>query len=231
MYSNRYIFIYATVMVIIVAVTLSFIATYLKPYQEANVKTEKVKNILSSIQVQSDDKNAQELYKKHITKEILVKNDGTSTEGKAFDISLKAELKKAETERGMPLYVAEKEGKTFYIVPLWGRGLWGPIWGYISFEADINTVYGAIFDHKGETPGLGAEIADKNFQIAFTGKKIFDESGAFVSVKVVKGGAPEGDPHGVDAISGGTITCDGVTDMLNENLNFYTNYFKNIIKQ
>ena len=107
-----------------------------------------------------------------------------------------------------------------------GKGLWGPIWGYIALESDKNTVAGASFDHKGETPGLGAEINQGWFQEPFVGKKIFDESGDYQSIRVIKGGAPEGDKHGVDAISGGTITSNGVTEMLVRTLKIYEPYLK-----
>jgi len=214
-------------MVVIVAIALSFVAMVLKPYQEANVKTEKIQNILSSVNITSDKKNASDLYKKYITKEYLIKSDGTFREGNAFDVPLKAELKKEVDKREMPLFIADIDAESFYIIPLWGRGLWGAIWGYMSLKYDMNTIYGSVFDHKSETPGLGAEIANAEFQQQFFSKQIFDESGKFVSVKIMKGGAPEGDIHAVDAISGGTITSDGVNAMIKENLSFYVNYFMN----
>ena len=215
-------------MVVIVAVTLSFVAMFLKPYQEANVKTEKIQNILSSVHIKSDKKNASDLYKRYITKEYLIKSDGSYKEGNAFDISLKAELKKDINQREMPLYIANINSESYYIIPLWGRGLWGAIWGYISLGIDMNTVYGSVFDHKSETPGLGAEIANIEFQEQFISKKIFDEAGQFVSIHIMKGGAPANDIHAVDAISGGTITSNGVNDMLKENIQFYVKYFMNI---
>ena len=107
-----------------------------------------------------------------------------------------------------------------------GVGLWGPIWGNIAFESDFNTIAGATFDHKGETPGLGAEINTSWFEDEFKGKTIFDEQGKFVSVNVVKGGAGENAPHAVDAISGGTITSNGVKDMLLTGLDNYVPYIK-----
>ena len=113
-----------------------------------------------------------------------------------------------------------------FIIPLRGKGLWGPIWGYIALRDDINTVYGAVFAHKSETPGLGAEINQGFFQEPFRDKKIFNENNEFVSIKVIKGGAPEGSLHGVDGISGGTITSDGVTDMLKERVGRYLPYLE-----
>ncbi|MFC2087108.1 NADH:ubiquinone reductase (Na(+)-transporting) subunit C, partial [Bacteroidota bacterium] len=116
------------------------------------------------------------------------------------------------------------------IIPLRGKGLWGPIWGYVSLEDDYNTVYGAVFDHKTETPGLGAEINTTWFQKPFKGKNIFNQSGEFVGINIYKGGsgaaANAGDlKHGVDGISGGTITSKGVEAMIHDNLNLYTAYF------
>ena len=125
-----------------------------------------------------------------------------------------------------PIFVLEKDGKKFYIVPLRGVGLWGPIWGNIAFESDFNTIAGATFDHKGETPGLGAEIATPSFEKEFKGKTIFNEKGEFVSVNVVKGGADPNAPHAVDAVSGGTITSNGVRDMLLNGLDNYIPYIK-----
>ena len=107
-----------------------------------------------------------------------------------------------------------------------GKGLWGPIWGYVALEDDMNTVHGASFGHKGETPGLGAEIETAAFQQQFVGEKIFDESGKFVSVRLVKSGANPDDKHAVDAVSGGTITSNGVTEMLHRTLGYYVSYFR-----
>jgi len=124
--------------------------------------------------------------------------------------------------------IAEKDGSKYYITPLVGSGLWGPIWGFVAFEKDCNTVFGASFDHKTETPGLGAEIRESFFEDEFIGKKILDENSSFVSIDVVKGGAKEGSYHQVDGITGGTITSDGVTNMLKTDLEIYNNYFKTI---
>ena len=160
---------------------------------------------------------------------------GIFTDGdlrRAFDnnIDLKKELDKAkagkENEQLFPLFICKKEGKSFYIIPIRGKGLWGPIWGFISLESDMSTVYGISFGHKSETPGLGAEIETEKFQAQFVAKKILDESGNFVSVSVIKGGAKPEDLHGVDAISGATITSIGVSDMLKNTLINYVPYFK-----
>ncbi|MDO6737610.1 NADH:ubiquinone reductase (Na(+)-transporting) subunit C [Wenyingzhuangia sp. 2_MG-2023] len=227
--SNAYTFIFAIIIVTIIAGLLAFTATSLKPLQDTNVKAEKMQNILGTIGVTGISReDAQAEFDKYITKRLALTNQGTvDAKTDAFKIGLKNEIKKSEDEQRYPLYVAEKEGETFYIVPLYGAGLWDAIWGYIALASDQNTIVGANFDHKGETPGLGAEITTDWFQAQFTGKKILDESNNFVSVTAVKGGAKAGDDHGVDAISGGTITSNGVSNMIEERLSHYLPYFKN----
>ena len=129
------------------------------------------------------------------------------------------------------MYIAEVEEAKYYIVPLRGAGLWDAIWGYIALEDDMTTIKGAVFDHKGETAGLGAEITQDWFQDRFVGEKIFNQAGELVGINVSKtNNDPNGldkDDHEVDAISGATITGDGVTDMISERLAHYTAYFKN----
>ncbi len=221
--SNSYTFGFATMMVVIVAALLSYAAIELKPFQDTNIELEKQQNILSSIGVDVQRDLAKEVYSKYIKQEIVLNYKGEEVDGDAFEIELKKELKKANSDQALPLFISNVDGFKQYIIPLRGKGLWGPIWGFIALEEDLNTVYGAVFDHKGETPGLGAEINQSFFQEPFIGKSIFDGE-AFKSIRVVKGGAPEGDNYAVDGISGGTITSDGVTDMLLERLNMYLPY-------
>lgn len=226
--SNSYTFMFAIVMVVIIASLLAYTATTLKPLQDKNVKNEKMQNILSSIGEDVDRDLAADVFTQYIKEQLALKSDGTvDANTSAFDINMKNEIKKPADEQRYPLYIAEKDGQTFYIVPLYGNGLWDAIWGYVALESDENTVQGAKFDHKGETPGLGAEIKESWFGAQYNGKKILDDSGNFVGVKAVKGGAPQGDIHGVDGISGGTITSDAVTDMISERLEHYLPYFKN----
>lgn len=225
--SNAYTFIFAIIMVIIVAATLAFTATSLKPLQAENVKKEKMQNIISTIGVNVDRNEAPKMFKQYIKEQLALNPDGTVDKNvDAFTLDLKKEIKKPHEEQHFPIYIAEKDGKKFYIIPLYGSGLWDDIWGYIALADDKNTVVGASFDHKGETPGLGAEINQSWFEDQYIGKKIFDEKGDFVSVKAIKGGAPSGDPHGVDAISGGTITSNGVNNMVEERLKNYIPYLK-----
>tara|TARA_X000000368_G_scaffold391856_1_gene356196 strand:- start:6436 stop:7200 length:765 start_codon:yes stop_codon:yes gene_type:complete len=221
--SNSYTFGFATMMVVIVAALLSYAAIELKPFQDTNIELEKQQNILSSIGVDVQRDLAKEVYSKYIKQEIVLNYKGEEVDGDAFEIELKKELKKANSDQVLPLFISNVDGFKQYIIPLRGKGLWGPIWGFIALEEDLNTVYGAVFDHKGETPGLGAEINQSFFQEPFIGKSIFDGE-VFKSIRVVKGGVPEGDNYAVDGISGGTITSDGVTDMLLERLNMYLPY-------
>ena len=225
--SNSYTFGFATIMVVIVAALLSYAAIELKPFQDRNIELEKQQNILSSIGIDVQRDLAKEAYAKYIKEEIVLNYKGEEVDGDAFEIELKKELKKENIDQVLPLFISNLDGFKQYIIPLRGKGLWGPIWGFIALEEDLNTVYGAVFDHKGETPGLGAEINQSFFQEPFIGKTIFDGE-AFKSIRVVKGGAPEGDNYAVDGISGGTITSDGVTDMLLERLNMYLPYIKKV---
>ncbi|MBD0349551.1 MAG: NADH:ubiquinone reductase (Na(+)-transporting) subunit C [Flavisolibacter sp.] len=229
--SSSFTFIFASVMVVVVAVLLSLAAIGLGPYQERNVKVEKMQNILSSIGIKAEAKEAEKLFNQYLKEQVALNKKGEPVSGvAAFDIDLKKELDKEKTGQAdkqlFPLFVFNKDGNTFYVIPMRGKGLWGPIWGYVALDRDMNTIHGASFGHKGETPGLGAEIAEEPFQKQFVGKKILDDSGNFTSVRVIKGGATPEDMHGVDAISGGTITSNGVTEMLHRTFSYYVPYFK-----
>jgi Na+-transporting NADH:ubiquinone oxidoreductase subunit C len=256
---NTYTFIYASVMVIVVAAILSFTAINLQPIQEKNVRIEKIQSILASVGIESTVQNAEELYNKSIVEDFVLGTQGERKEGKGFDVNLKPEVKwmfdikkiqaslrklsgaekaKAEEEitniekkRSLPVFKCQKEEGEFLIIPVSGKGLWGPIWGYVSLKNDFNTIYGVVFDHKGETPGLGADIDKEWFQEPFKGKLLFGTDGHFVGINVHKGGkgsaAIAGDLiHGVDAISGGTITSKGLEDMLKDCLSAYEPYLK-----
>jgi Na+-transporting NADH:ubiquinone oxidoreductase subunit C len=235
-FSNTYIFIFSTVMVTIVAILLSFVAEGLRPAQEKNKEVEKKMDILRSVgkaeragEVKDKDVYIEEEYSRYITGSYVIDTAGKKKEGvDAFTVDLKVELAKPVQERNLPVFVFTADDSTHkYIIPMRGTGLWGPIWGYVSFYEDFNTIYGAIFDHKGETPGLGAEINKNFFQVQFVNKKIFDEKGNFVSIRVLKGGAKPDDIHAVDAISGGTITSVAVQTMMKNCLGNYEYYFKN----
>ena len=230
--SNAYTFLFAALMVLVVASSLAFTATSLKDKQNENVTKEKMQNILSTIGISTDRDKAEGLYNQYITQELALIADGSADESvNAFKVEMATETKKPLEQQRFPLYIAEVEEAKYYIVPLRGAGLWDAIWGYIALEDDMTTIKGAVFDHKGETAGLGAEITQDWFQDRFVGEKIFNQAGELVGINVSKtNNDPKGldkDDHEVDAISGATITGDGVTDMISERLAHYTAYFKN----
>jgi len=231
-HGNRYTFIYAIVLSLITAVLLAFAAEGLKPYQEANIKLDVKTSILRSVRETSTDRAViEKTYATSVEELVLNASGELVPDVKANSIVMKDELEKAVAERHLPLYIfTGQDQKKRYIMPLQGLGLWGPIWGYISIEDDFNTVYGAFFAHKSETPGLGAEIAEKPFQKQFEGKKIMSDDNHFVSVHVVKKAAKVdyGNEHRVDAISGGTITSTGTDKMLKSDIEFYLPYFTKI---
>lgn len=214
---NGYTLIYSIVMVVVVAFMLAFVSGALKSTQEKNVKLDKKKQILKSLQINTDGQDADALYNKYIVKELVVNSDAkilSDKRGDAFEIDMLKELPKKLEARRLPIYVAEVDGKTKYIITLDGTGLWGRIWGYLSLDSDKNTVFGTYFSHESETPGLGANIADKPFQQEFVGKHILNDKNEFVSIAVMKAGKIAEGKEQVDAISGGTITSKGVEKML-----------------
>ncbi|SEA63822.1 Na+-transporting NADH:ubiquinone oxidoreductase subunit C [Alistipes timonensis JC136] len=205
---NAYIIMYSTVMVVVVAVLLAVAALALKPRQDANDLNEKKQNILASLSAQDQS------YDEYIDAYVVDK-EGKRIEGEDV-FALLNDLPGTFEAGKFPIFEA-KDGRV--VIPVTGMGLWGPVWGYVALEKDMDTVAGIIMAHKGETPGLGAEIATPKYQANFVGKTIF-EGDKFVSVKLRKGGAK--DPaHEVDAISGGTKTSDGVTAMLYNSLENY----------
>ena len=236
-FSNTYIFVFSLIMVTIVAVLLSFVSTQLKPRQMMNMEIEKKQDILRSVgkaeQVSEvDNKNTyiEEEFGKFISESYVVDYNGNQLEEDAFEITLNlnVEVRKPQEERNYPIFIYTENGERKVVIPVRGKGLWGPIWGYVALGSDLNTISGAVFDHQGETPGLGAEINTDWFQVPFIGKTIFNEAGEFVSIEVVKGGADPSNPHGVDASSGGTITSKGLEAMLADCLAGYVNHFKEL---
>jgi len=216
-------------MTVIAAVLLAVSSEGLKPLQEANIAFEKRTNILAAVKKKGlDKKAANNLYEQQVQPLVVNSNGEEITGVDAFTIVLKDEAEKDEAERKLPLYIyTETDGNKYYVLPVQGTGLWGPIWGYVSLTSDFNTVYGAFFDHKGETPGLGAEIGTDIFQAQFEGKKMMDESNSFVSVRVFKKGTAgtTAKEHYVDGISGGTITSVATDKMIDKWLKQYLPYF------
>ena len=241
--SNGFTFLFAIILVVVVGVTLAMTYIGLKPEYDENVKREKMQNILAAMNVEVERDKAPELYRSTIKEAILVDHEGRPLEGldpdpiegDAFrtDVlmqykSWKAGERKAE-EIVYPVYIGDHEGKTLFVLPMVGTGLWGPVWGYVSVQDDGRTIYGSTFDHKGETPGLGAEISTPVVERQFEGKTFTTESGGFEGITVYKGGSQTQDPHGVDGISGGTITSQGVDEMLKRSLAVYDKYLKSVV--
>jgi Na+-transporting NADH:ubiquinone oxidoreductase subunit C len=227
--SNGYTFLFAIVLVIIVGAGLAAVATGLKPLQEKNVEVKKKMDILGALKIESSRKDAAEIYDGYMVvgECIVLSYDGEVKEGEvAFDVDIKAQYKDqnlTEATRDYPLYVANVDGEKKYVIPIVGSGLWGPIWGYIAIDEDKETIYGATFDHKTETPGLGAEIKQSFYYNQYSGEKI-SNGGVFSPIKSMKDGSGT-EPGKVDGITGGTITSKGVEEMVNRTLAVYVEYF------
>lgn len=225
---TAYTFIFAIVLVVVVGSGLAFVYESLKDRQAANVEVKKKMDILGALNIESDRTNAEAKYEEFIKSDkcVVLNSEGNVTEGEAFDIDIKKEYKDktlAVTDRRYPLYYAEVDGKAKYVIPVVGSGLWGPIWGYIAVDEDRETIFGAKFDHQGETPGLGAEIKQKFFFSQYEGEKI-SSGGTYKKIKVVKDGSGS-NPGAVNGITGGTITSKGVEEMVDRTLQVYVKYF------
>jgi len=229
--SNLYQIIYAAVMVLIVGTILAFIYMALKPKQDANIANDKRKQILSAVHMTpQNDNEVEDTYYKYIVSGYLISEEGDiidSTKNIAFDVDMKNNVK--AKKRDLPVFKCQlDDGSIKYIIPTYGAGLWGPIWGYVAVNENGIDVYGAYFSHQGETPGLGAEISKPKFQDQFNGKKIYID-GEFKSISVMKAGQkPTDGSEYVDAISGGTITSRGVQAMLKDCMTPYDKFFKKL---
>lgn len=212
--SNFYIVLYSTIMVVVVATLLAVAALSLKERQTSNMLGEKKGAILASLNASTEN------YDEYITS-LVLNAAGEQIEGDALELLF--DMRGAFQNETYPIFVAQ-DGRV--VVPVYGNGLWGPVWGYLALEQDMNTVVGVVLDHQGETPGLGAEIATPKHQAQYVGKTIF-EGEELVAITLKKGGATEANfAHEVDAISGGTKTCDGVSAMLLNSLKNYLPYLK-----
>lgn len=231
MHSNKYTFLYAIIISVITAVALAFASEYLKPYQIANIELDTKTQILHSVGIKTKERSfIEKTYSEKIEEKVLDGNGNILNDIKPSEVVLKEEIVKPAEHRKLPLFIyTSDDNQKYYIIPVRGSGLWGPIWGYISIESDFNTVHGTTFDHKGETPGLGAEISQDLFQDQFIGKKIMKDD-SFVSVSVLKKGEQTEleSTHYVDGISGGTITSKGTDVMLKNCIKPYLTYFKTI---
>ncbi len=239
---NSYTILFAIGMVFVVGSLLAFAASALKPKIDENKRIEKQQNILYAMGINendegsaifvSKDKVADE-FSKYIKKQIIIQGDNITEDDKAYLIDVKKEktlAKEDSYQRRLPLFIGDKDGKLFYVVPIRGKGLWDAIWAYVALDKEM-IVQGVYFDHAGETPGLGANIKQRFFMDDFIGEHVFS-NGSFKGIKVAKGNA---DPKNkdktdneVDAITGSTITGDGVTAMLKSELKLYVPYFKTL---
>lgn len=240
---NSYTIIFAIIMVVVVGSLLAGFASGLKPMIKANEKFEKQQNILYAMNVNDNEGDGdvvfiptdrvEEEFNKYIKKQLVLQGDEVLEDDKAYLIDLKKEETKAKDEsyeRRLPLFVGEKDGKEVYVIPVRGKGLWDAIWGFVAVDKSM-TVQGVYFDHKGETPGLGAEIKQRYFMDDFTGEK-FLNGNAFEGISVAKG---NNDPKNtdttdneVDALAGATITGDGVSAMLKKDIKMYVPYFQKL---
>lgn len=227
--SNVYTIIYIVVMVLVVGTALAFTSLSLKERQQTNADADRMRQILAAAHITAPADSVVSVFDSHITAQPVYNSRGrqVSADG-AFGIDVAAEVRKPEAERQLPVFVCRTDAGTKYILPLYGAGLWGPIWGYVAFDADGSTVYGAFFAHQGETPGLGAEIEKPAFSSQFDGKEMF-KADRFMPIAVVKKGQkPAGNEDYVDGISGGTITSKGVGAMISNCLVPYQAFLKNL---
>ena len=230
--SNTYTLIYIIVLVAIVGAGLALASMSLKNKQQINADADKMQQILASVHVTTTDADVVERFNSLITESIVVNSEGKVIGNDGFKIDVQTESKiKDISQRKLPVYICDlgKKGKK-YILPVYGNGLWGPIWGYVALNDDGSTIFGAYFAHQGETPGLGAEIEKPAFSNQFDGKQMFKD-GQFLPVAVVKAGQKplKGEDY-VDAVSGGTITSKGVSAMLDDCLSPYKAYLENLKK-
>lgn len=243
-FSNKYIYIYSTLLVVVVAAVLATVSMVLKTPQEKNIVAEQMQMILQAANEKVERNSAEELYNKCFATEIGVKSNGEIVSkysngkqeiGKVrpFSLNIKDEYKKyksGDKDAVLPVFIYNRQdGETIYVVPVRGIGLWDEIWGYVALKKDANTIENVVFDHAGETPGLGGNIKDDpSFPASFVGKTIF-EGEDFVSV-VVEKRVGKDNPHKVDALTGATLTSNGVSDMLKNGLDFFVPYFKSLKK-
>jgi Na+-transporting NADH:ubiquinone oxidoreductase subunit C len=244
-HSTGYIIRFILIITAVAALVLAFMATALRPVHQMNEAIYNKRAILSAVEdplgspvSELSDQEVQQIFEDKVEQKVLdmqghvLSSDEVMThgyaDGKAEDVDMAKERKRPESERFLPLFVFNDNGDEYYIVSVRGNGLWDEIWGNIALKQDFETIAGAAFDHKGETPGLGAEIKDNpNFSEQFEGKKIYDENGEYTSIIVRKGGA-KNDRNEVDGISGATITANGVQEMLYRGIKYYEPYFDSI---
>lgn len=240
MHSTGYTIGFVLIMTTIVALLLAGLFTVLKPVHDINEKNFNRKEVLKAVGIvfnKTDGKTVESLSDTEVEEvfssriqQFVVNTNGDIIDGVvAEDIDMAKERKKPEREQKLPFYIydAGSEG-TYYIVTVRGNGLWDEIWGNVALEADFRTIAGVAFDHKGETPGLGAEIKDNSaFPGAFVGKKLYDDDGKFNGIDIVKGGVKH-PAYEIDVISGATVTAEGVEEMIDRGVKYYELTFQDI---
>lgn len=239
--SNVYTIVYTTIIVVIAAAILAIAAMALKPKQDANVKAETISQMLTAAGFSSKEDLAKlgndkilEMYSKNVKTAFLIDAAGNKTgelETEVGNIELQDNLKVenkniAKGDPELPVYVFEKDGAEINVIPIYGAGLWGPIWGYVAFNANCTEIMGAYFDHESETPGLGAKIKDEAwFREQFKGEQV-NFSKPDDPFDIIKGGAPKDDKSAVDAITGATMTCNGLDAALDTWFKAYMPFLK-----
>ncbi len=229
--SNSYVIIYTIILTVVCGSLLGFASQALKPFKEANEAFDTKKNILgTAIDLTGKSaKDVEKIYTDNVIASYVVDASGKKLDIGVDKVSVPDEYVKPLAERKLPVYeLADpaEPGKTaYYVFPMWGFGLWDSIWGYVALKADLATIQGTVFLHKGETPGLGARIAEDEIQSRFKGKSIL-EGGKLAVVEMQKGEGNDysGEPHKVDGMSGATITARGLNDMLKQYFEAYKGY-------
>lgn len=228
--ANGYTIIFTIVMVVIVGAGLAAVTLGLKVPQDKNSEIRKKMDILSALKVEDVTRsNAEKLYETYVKLDecLVLDAEGNEISGvEAFDVDIKKQFRDKKlpvSDRQYPLYVANVDGAKKYVIPVVGSGLWGPIWGYIAVNEDKTSIFGAQFDHKTETPGLGAEIKQPFFYDQYS-SEVISVDGVYKKIKVVKDGSGA-ETHKVDGITGGTITSKGVEEMVDRTLQVYVKYF------
>lgn len=242
---NRYTIIFSIAMVVIVGIGLSVLSLTLKPYISRNKEIEKKQNILFVMGVKSSEnpelpvgrEEVDDLYGKFIgDRQFLIVGDSVIQSSDAFEVDLRKELRIAavntDYQTRLPFFVGENGGKTFYIFPVQGKGLWGNIWGHVSLQENLDRLGGVVFDHEKETAGLGANMTAPFFRDDFADERILDENGNYQGIAVKKG---NGDPLNtdkndgeIDAMAGATITSSGISTMLHKGIQLYLPYLRSL---
>lgn len=229
--SNAYTVIYSAVIVVVVAFLLAFVSSSLKPMQDINVSLDKKKQILASLNIRDlSDSEVAEMYKNVVlSDEVIDEKNNVLLKGTPGGEEAGFKLNSSDFKEGkLALYFCKADGKTKYVIPVYGMGLWGPISGYIAVNEDKNTIYGVYFNHESETAGLGAEIKDnKAWQRQFIGKKIMKPGYDGIALSVVKKNDVKDKSVECDAITGATLTSDGVSLMLKDCLGKYVEFLNN----